>query len=319
MNAIFLMFYITLCALLRTGRAVVPPPFHNVSVPRSTTPVSSCTLLNSDGSLRPYRIVIFVDSGLLDVFLNWLIFFSHACDMNLADLDVISMDKKTSEVLNKVGINESPQSFNLEEIIETQKIPYSKLSLIWMKRMDVLAEYIQSGVDVIFSDSDAIWVRDPLPWLSMYGQIADVVASRAWYPQLLFQKWGACVCMGFIYVRAGTFGLDFVNEISNYLQHQIELNMTNPDDQFAANHVLNDWNISFTRKMVVGINTVPDVGYVTRNHSRYALLLLPHSQFLRKCHAMKASQVLTGTISCSSYFAIRLKKMIKCNNCKKKL
>jgi hypothetical protein len=42
--------------------------------------------------------------------------------------------------------------------------------------MEVLQEYINAGIDVIFSDSDALWFRDPLPWLSTYGQVADVVA-----------------------------------------------------------------------------------------------------------------------------------------------
>lgn len=287
--------YMLLCLaffviLTSWGKCCAAGMHRNKSVKNAT---KACTL-EFNGSARAYRVVVFVDSVLLDVFVNWLVFFTDACEKDLSNLDVICMDNEASMALHMMGIQESPKSFDLNEILRTQTAKYSKLAVIWMKRMEILAEYMRSGVDVIFSDSDAIWYHDPLPAISIYSSQTEVIASRAWFPHNIFEKWGACLCMGFIYIRSGSFGSDFVFHITRYLEWQIETNVTTPDDQYAANHVLYGWNITWPRRLVVGVNSVPDVGTVVRNGSKHSVMLLPHSKFLRKCHSMKASRVLAG-------------------------
>ena len=68
--------------------------------------------------------------------------------------------------------------------IQTERTPVPKGILYALKNVDILPL-----LDVIFSDSDAIWLQDPLHYLSELSQVADVVASRAWYPQRLFRQW----------------------------------------------------------------------------------------------------------------------------------
>jgi hypothetical protein len=150
-----------------------------------------------------------------------------------------------------------------------------------------------SGSDVIFSDGDAIWLKDPTPYISKLNLMSpQLIASRAWYPQRLFKKWGASICMGFIYFNAGPFTIDFTNTMIEDLHLQMKVNDTKPDDQVAANYILEQWNISWPRKMVVGANSIPDVGIVNRNSSDYKIVLLPHSQFMRKCHSMTSREIL---------------------------
>lgn len=239
---------------------------------------------------EPYRVVIFVDSKLLNVLLNWIIFYLQACSTNLQNLEIVSMDSNASILLHELGLPVSKYSFSLETLSKGSK--YSKLSIIWLKRMEILEKLISSGMNVIFTDSDAIWIHDPLPALYYYSQIADVVASRAWYPQNVYGKWGASLCTGFMFIRASPFGQLYVSAISSYLSTKVGQNGTRLDDQEAANEVLNMWNISWPHRLTVDTNNVSDYGIVRVHDVQYNIALLPHSLFIRKCHKMKAEQIL---------------------------
>lgn len=253
-----------------------------------------CTIYDNNGNIRPHRVVIFVDTSMIDVFMNWLIFYSSTCRGNLEHLDVICMDKRAKVMVKSIGIScNDDYSFTLNtKLLEKNQM---KLKTIWLRRLYILYKYMLSGSDVIFSDGDAIWLKDPTPFISKLNLIIkpqpQLISSRAWYPQRLFKKWGATFCMGFIYFKAGPFTLDFTNTMIEDLHLQMALNDTKPDDQVAANYILEKWNITWSRKMVVGANSIPDIGTVIRNNSEYKTILLPHSQFMRKCHSMASREI----------------------------
>jgi len=253
-----------------------------------------CTIYDHNGHERPHRVVIFVDTSMIDVFMNWLIFYSSTCRGNLNHLDIICMDKRTKVMVKSIGIScNDDHSFTLNtKLLEKN---HMKLKTIWLRRLHILYKYMIMGSDVIFSDGDAIWLKDPTSYISKLNLLnpqPQLIASRAWYPQRLFKKWGASLCMGFIYFKAGPFTLDFTNTMIEDLHLQMKVNDTKPDDQVAANYILDQWNITWPRKMVVGANSIPDIGTVNRNSTAYKIVLLPHSQFMRKCHAMTSGEIL---------------------------
>jgi len=252
----------------------------------------ACVLLNADGSERSYKVIIFADALLIDVFMNWLVFYEDVCEGDLSHLDVLCMDKVTKDVLGLMGMQCAPGSFELEVFDLEDK--EHKLGAIWLRRVEIIHDYISQGMDIILSDSDAIWLRDPLPDVSANSLDAQIVSSRAWFPQALFRKWGSCLCMGFIYLRAGDFNFGFTAALRRELQLQ-DTNTSIPDDQLAANEILDKWNITWSRsKMVVGPNSIVDRGFVVVNDTRTNVVLLPHNKFMRKCHSMKATQLLDG-------------------------
>lgn len=251
-----------------------------------------CTIYDNNGNERAHRVVIFVDISMIDVFMNWLIFYSSTCRGNLQHLDIICMDKRAKVMVKSIGVScHDDHSFTLNtKLLEKN---HMKLKTIWLRRLHILYKYMLSGSDVIFSDGDAIWLKDPTKYISKLNLLSPkLIASRAWYPQRLFKKWGASLCMGFIYFNAGSFTLDFTNTMIEDLHLQMKVNDTKPDDQVAANYILDKWNISWPRKMVVGSNSIPDIGTVNRNNTDYKVVLLPHSQFMRKCHSMTSSEIL---------------------------
>lgn len=179
--------------------------------------MGSCTLIASNGSFRKYAVVLFVDSPIIDVFVNWLIYYTHICANNISSIEIVSMDSDTTQILTRLGLLPSSYSFDLE-LLQAEFPLQSKLTLVGRKRMHVLAHLLESNIDVVMTDSNAIWQHDPLPFISKYSRLSDVVALRTWHPQSLYDTWGSCLCLGFIYVRAGRFGIELVKSISSYMK-----------------------------------------------------------------------------------------------------
>ena len=77
---------------------------------------------------------------------------------------------------------------------------------IWKWRLGVLGELLDSGQadHVLLSDTDAVWVRDPVPSLIGAHRQSAIVASTAPWPDDIALKWGQqygfhhSLCMGFI-------------------------------------------------------------------------------------------------------------------------
>jgi len=56
------------------------------------------------------------------------------------------------------------------------------------------------GFNIVHTDADAYWIRDPWPLLSAGD---DVVAERIWgKPRSVVRAWGAAICTGFYYLRS---------------------------------------------------------------------------------------------------------------------
>ena len=202
------------------------------SYSNSTSPSSSCTLYNEDGKVRPYRVVVSVDYRLLEVFMNWLIFYYDVCH-SFQHLDVICLDTKVEKDINRIGLKCNAKSFfsagegksvikqgNKSEnrlavmslkgtLWNYNKKPKdvvklsSSLGSLWARRIEIISEYVSSNIDVILSDTDAIWLQDPLPDINKYITLADVIASRAIYPINQHLKWGSTLCMvlSFIFIH----------------------------------------------------------------------------------------------------------------------
>jgi hypothetical protein len=60
---------------------------------------------------------------------------------------------------------------------------------------------VKNGRDVLMSDLDALWLRDPLPLLRAHAN-AGIIGSRGSWPANALYAWGgSAFCMGFIFFR----------------------------------------------------------------------------------------------------------------------
>lgn len=215
---------VILLLLLLLQQIIFCTSYSNSTSPSSSS--SSCTLYNEDGNVRPYRVVVSVDYRLLEVFMNWLIYYYDACH-SFQHLDIICLDTKVQKDINRIGLKCNGKSFfSKREGNKTEnklavmslkgtlwnynKKPkdvlksIDKLGSLWARRIEIISEYVSSNIDVILSDTDAIWLRDPLPDINKYITSADVIASRAIYPINQHLKWGSTLCMvllSFIFIH----------------------------------------------------------------------------------------------------------------------
>ena len=59
---------------------------------------------------------------------------------------------------------------------------------------------LERGFNIVHSDADAYWIKDPWPVLS-HGD--DIVAERIWgKPLSVVRAWGAAICTGWYFVRS---------------------------------------------------------------------------------------------------------------------
>jgi hypothetical protein len=84
---------------------------------------------------------------------------------------------------------------------------------------------LEAGYSVVMSDADAIWLRDPLPYL----RGADVAFQRiVYHPPQITRHWGFAVCGGFLAFRVDQRTLTF-------LRRCIEVQRAVFCDQIAVN------------------------------------------------------------------------------------
>ena len=87
-------------------------------------------------------------------------------------------------------------------------LPYSvvkaefdqSLSDLWVQRARVWAMLADEGVEFINCDSDAVWLRNPIPIYS--DEEFDLLFSQATlHPRDVYGKWGFTLCCGFFWAR----------------------------------------------------------------------------------------------------------------------
>ena len=78
---------------------------------------------------------------------------------------------------------------------------------LWKTRVRVVSCLVADGHDVIMSDSDALWLGDPIEFIRLSSS-SSVIASRGSFPRELGIEWGTTLCMGFIMFRATGAAMD---------------------------------------------------------------------------------------------------------------
>jgi hypothetical protein len=247
-----------------------------------------------------------VDSALLEVFLNWAIYYHAACPGSLDEgrLVVVCMDARVRGTLTpRLGplSCSKEHSFALEaarKAMTPQEIKVSKQSNIWVKRVEIVSKILAQGSDVVLFDADALLLRGPETFLDLSLHQAaggDLVASRAWWPWEQHKQWGATLCMGFLYIKATPFSVSLFAAVEEDMVHEQQGGGGSqlPDDQSAVNRALAQRNLTWRgggSKLLVAGNSLADHGNVSSSSSSSlssagGVVLLPHDKYPRQCHS----------------------------------
>lgn len=166
------------------------------------------------------KIVTFCNSRYKHIALNWI---SYLQSHKIYNYKIYALDQETFNFLNSLEVD--------TELIEVDIFNKDKWSSIL--RFNYVLKLLKDGINVLHSDLDAIWLKNPLEFIS---HDYDIVSSTGKYPQNINERNGFTLCMGWIYYKSCDIVKDLIkNTIRNY---PLNPNQSNNSDQFALNNEL---------------------------------------------------------------------------------
>ena len=168
--------------------------------------------------MRPL-IVTFVSSPYIPVGRNWV---SAVLSVQPeADILVVALDSETNASFDDCPVN-----------VLFRPLDEGDLGALWVHRLDVLIELLDQGTDLIHSDADAVWVKNPLPL--MQAARANMVFSQGTvWPADIHSKRGLVLCCGLFYLQNTPDVRDFLVRIGRRVSEE-------RDDQVSINRELDD-------------------------------------------------------------------------------
>lgn len=172
-------------------------------------------------------IITYVSYSYRIPLMNWLVSMNQLGLVPM--IGIICLDESICHELKRIGMEgyvliDSQSNTN-------ERLSFAKVQNLWVTRMKHLHELISAGIHVTFSDSDAIWLRDPFKEGIFSESKGDIVGGKGAFPWDVARHWGTTICMGVVYVRSTPATKIFIERA------YLETKKTN-DDQIGLNIVL---------------------------------------------------------------------------------
>lgn len=136
-------------------------------------------------------ILTFVNDGYFPMFNVWYELF---CQHGIHNYLVIALDKSCYKKLRSKGIN--------TELLDLSGDLFSKQNL-WVLRIELINKILLSGINVLHTDVDAFWIKNPLNII--YEEKQDLMISRdEGIPKEAVETWGFSMCCGFYFLRSNS-------------------------------------------------------------------------------------------------------------------
>lgn len=191
--------------------------------------ISAFVKVISEG--EPVAVLTYVSYSYKSTLLNWLVAMERA---KVRGVGVVCLDEDLRNYLRQRGIPcyvpaQAPSSSGDKK--RGGQLNLKAINKLWIMRLVHLLEVLRSGVSVILSDGDAIWVDNAITSGLLHERTGDIVASRGKYPWDIAEAWGATLCMGVVYFRS-------IGPVITMLEHALEEAVQANDDQVGLNNAL---------------------------------------------------------------------------------
>lgn len=213
---------------------------------------------------------------------NFLLLMKKNSAWSKEDLFLLCLDKESvSQMATMFGI----RCAEVSGVVSTKKDKAHgtrRNHQIWNFRSMVLVCLVEGGRNVLMSDNDALWLKDPLP--DLQDVPGDVLIQRGhWPPEYGDTTYGVTMCMGFALFRTGGKGM------STFLRVMQRVITKIGDDQIGVNlaaqrldirweyHTHSD--MRYTNSSDIGIAHIHGV------RGSFQVTYLPHSKYTRDCEA----------------------------------
>ena len=162
------------------------------------------------------KIVAFGNSRYKRIAHNWALYLQHH---EIENYTIYSLDQEIYDYLRKNNVN-------------TKLLPldiYEGREWAWIERVKFINNLLKKNINVLHSDLDAIWLKNPLSFIK---DDDDIVSSTGTFPKDVCKKVGHTLCMGWIYYKSSTIVKELFQNILNENIHD------NFDDQIEFNREL---------------------------------------------------------------------------------
>ena len=226
------------------------------------------------GEIRHLRIMTSSTDEYFPVFMNWLVYFHRICP-NIPSIYFICLDTIIEKKLANYGLT----------CAFVHHIAAKGVNDVWLVRTRLTHTLLSQGYDVLLTDADALWLRNPFPYIEAHIS-SDVISSRGSYPEGVSSALGAALCMGFVYIKASEHTAKLWGAIAaDMVKHP------NPDDQRDVNNHLKSLGLHYTpRPRYIG-STEANTGNFRHHSYNFGVTLLPHTLFPRICDMEKKGTV----------------------------
>eukprot|EP01039_Chlorochromonas_danica_P009900 gene9900-10948_t len=265
-----------------------------------------CALNYNSQTDRPHKVLLFVGQSYHRLLLNWLVYYRTACRNSTAALnrvEIFCLDGNMTALLEESQLH-CTSLFHGQSLWQSsqQANQSSSSSWVWLKRLEIITSLLKQGHDLLLSDLDALWLSSPYQDINRYATESHVIASRGWFPRDLSKLWGTTFCMGFFFVKASSFSVEFFDAVlGDMRQQQVEFEAYHlwrrspqktaspyhhrhpvtgelltfnhslwekkspegPDDQVAVNNVLYRWQVQWSTSMNRSFRHLDHHGWVT--------------------------------------------------------
>lgn len=218
----------------------------------------------------PAIVLQFVSEHYVDLEKNFIRLMEMNSDITRNNLLLMCMENSIVPVFESFGIR----------CVPIEDLGISSHGDLWVYRVKVLSCLVSNGYNVIMSDSDALWLGDPMEYINSPEVIgSSIVASRGYFPRRYSDLWGSSICMGFAFFKSNSLGM------SKFMELFSEIVTKRSDDQVAVNEAIHSMNIVWDNDSDMRYVQSKGLGKgsMYNDTGGVDVVLLPHDKFTRVC------------------------------------
>lgn len=236
--------------------------------------------------------LVFGTVDFVEIILNWCLFALRA---GVRWFVVVAMDTQLHETLAAPHLRSSDQVLLLPRV-RSEGVTIDKLTVIGERQRFGL-RVLEAGLNVVHSDADALWLRDPTALFAG----GDITAERIWgKPLSVVGAWGAAICTGFYFLRATPAVVSVAREVqAGIAKKRRQQPGWQASDQYYINTVLHAHGVSWeARRKMAGQDDFHSRMYASDAHrgnvstpmGSIRLKMLPHGVVPRACPVLNAAE-----------------------------
>ena len=252
-------------------------------------PVEAAARASPDGKTVA---LVFGTVDFFEILLNWA---CHALALGIRWFVLVTMDQQLEAKL--MALDAVKTHVLLLPAVREGNITLTKLNVIG-ERQRFGVSILQRGLNVVHSDADALWIKDPFPLFAG----GDIVAERIWgKPLSVVKEWGAGICTGFYFLRSGPSVLSLASTVQTEIQRKrTQKPRWQASDQYFINQVLQRYGVRWANGKKMAGSESMETKFFDRNASvglahaptgrPLRLVMLAHSLVPRACPVLSAAE-----------------------------